>query len=98
MRLHRARLTTTTALAACLMPIVPFAAMAQEASVAIEVGPATNAYAPSRIGLRVSGPTSEPASGFVRGCRGQMMAEGDGVAFDVTGPMSTLPFRQRAKA
>ncbi len=92
MRLHRARLTTTTAIAACLLPLAAFSALAQERALAIEVGPATDSFAPSRIGLRVSGPTSEPASSFVRGCRGQVMAEADGVAFEVTAPMTTLAF------
>lgn len=91
-RFHRHRLTMTTALAALMLPVVAGGALAQDAGFAIEVGPSADGYSPVQVGARVFGPTAEPASAYVRGCAGSVVAESAGAQFDVTGRMPTLSF------
>ena len=91
-RSHRNRLTMTTALAALLLPAVAGGALAQDAGFAIEVGPSADGYTPVQVGARVFGPTVEPASAYVRGCAGSVMAESAGAQFEVTGSMPILSF------
>ena len=89
MRFARSHLTMTTAVAALMLPV---GALAQQAGFAIEVGPAADEYTPVRVGAHVQGPVSEPASSYVRGCQGSIMAEGDGVPFELTAAMAQLNF------
>lgn len=91
-RFDRPRWTMTAAAAALLAPLGAGDAMAQMAGYAIEISPPADVYASMRIGARVYGPTAEPASGFVRGCQGHLMAEADGVPYEVTGRLDTLAF------
>ncbi|MCA2014008.1 hypothetical protein LCM17_21135 [Cereibacter sphaeroides] len=108
MRFSRPRLMLSTATAALLLPLGAPVAMAQQtegttppaaaqsaapmAGIAIEIGADMDPYNPGRVSVRVNGPVSEPASGFVRGCSGQVMAEASGVAFDVTDRRERLAF------
>ena len=92
MRIDRRLLTTSTLLAALLVPFGAGIAAAQESGFAVEIGPASDPFSQPRIGVHVFGPVTEPASGFVRGCQGMVPAEGAGAAFEVTGPMDTLSF------
>ncbi|MFN4100955.1 MAG: hypothetical protein ACK4GT_14370 [Pararhodobacter sp.] len=92
MRLTRTRLTLSTAVAALLVPLTAGLVSAQSAGFAIEVGRGPDSYTPFRVGARVFGTVAEPAAGFVRGCRGHVLAEADGAAFEVTSTMDTLAF------
>ncbi|MCB1360775.1 MAG: hypothetical protein KDJ96_06660, partial [Rhodobacteraceae bacterium] len=89
MRFARSHLTMTTAIAALMLPV---GALAQQAGFAIEVGPSADDYTAVRVGAHVQGPVSDPATSYVRGCQGSVMAEGDGVPFEVTGMMAQLNF------
>lgn len=89
-RSYRTRLMLGSALALLAMPWATGLAQAQEAGFAIEVAPNTDSYVPFRVGARVFGPAVEPAAGFVRGCRGHVIAEGAGVQLDVTQRMEVL--------
>ena len=91
-RFPRHRLTMTTALAALMLPVAAGGALAQDAGFAIEVGPSSDGYTPVQVGARVFGPTVEPASAYVRGCAGSVMAESAGAQFEVTGSMPILSF------
>lgn len=91
-RFHRPRLTMSTALAALLLPALAGGALAQDAGFAIEIGPSADGYTPVQVGARVFGPTVEPASAYVRGCAGSVVAESAGALFDVTGRMDMLSF------
>jgi len=82
----------TTALAALLLPGLAGGALAQDAGFAIEIGPSSDGYTPVQVGARVYGPTAEPASAFVRGCAGSVLAEASGAQFEVTGTMPVLSF------
>ena len=92
MSIPKSRLTMTTALAALMMPMAGGAVLAQEAGFAIEIAPSTDGYTPVRVGARVFGPTVEPASAFVRGCQGHVLAESAGAMFDVTERFEALTF------
>lgn len=82
----------TPAAAALLLALMPSVAGAQSGGFAIEVDPSINPYAPVRVGARVFGPVSEPASGFVRGCQGHVPPEDAGALFEVTAVMESLAF------
>lgn len=82
----------TTAAAALLLPLLPFAATAQTGGFAIEVGPSIDPYLPVRVGARVFGDATDPAASFVRGCQGYVLPETAGAVFEVTESMPTLAF------
>jgi hypothetical protein len=91
-RLNPTRFKTTTAIAALLLPLLPYAASAQTSGFAIEVGPSADSYFPVRVGAHVFGQATDPAASFVRGCQGFVLPESAGAAFEVTERMETLAF------
>lgn len=90
--IDRSLFTTGALLAALLVPLGAGIAGAQESGFAVEIGPSDDPFLQPRIGVRVFGSLTEPASAFVRGCQGMVPAEGAGAAFEVTGQMETLSF------
>jgi len=86
------RFKTATAIAALMLPLMPFAASSQTAGFAIEVGPSGDAYSPVRVGARVFGLVTDPAASFVRGCQGYVLPESAGAVFEVTESMEALTF------
>ncbi|WP_417600652.1 hypothetical protein [Pararhodobacter oceanensis] len=95
------RFKGVAAIAALSLPVLPITAAAQSEGAAggfaIEVGPSIDPYLPVRVGARVFGEASEPASGFVRGCQGFVLPESAGAVFEVTEEMATLAFTGAAE-
>jgi hypothetical protein len=90
MPFDRSRLALTAA--ALLIPLGAGQAVAQEAGYAIELTAPADAYSDMRVGAHVFGPAVEPAASFVRGCRGHVLAEENGVPYEVTERLETLAF------
>lgn len=89
----RTRFLMTTALAATALPVMVSVASAQTAGFSIEIGPSNDPFnAETRVATRVHGPVTEAASAYVRGCRGFVATEAEGVPFDVTETMGRLAF------
>lgn len=91
-RLTQIRLKTTTAVAALLLPLLPYAATGQTSGFAIEVAPTIDSYFPVRVSAHVFGQVTDPAASFVRGCQGYVLPESAGAVFEVTERMETLAF------
>lgn len=83
--------TAATGLAVAVLSLsATLPAGAQSGGFALEVGPAADDWTGVRIALAVFGETVEPASGYVRGCAGHVVAEAAGVQLDVTERMGLL--------
>tara|TARA_R110002073_G_scaffold87564_4_gene207868 strand:+ start:229 stop:2028 length:1800 start_codon:yes stop_codon:yes gene_type:complete len=87
-----ARARGLSAVAALLLSLAPMAAPAESGGFAIEVGPPADPFTPVRVDARVFGTATDPASGFVRGCQGFVLPQGDAALFEVTARMESLAF------
>lgn len=90
MQFNRARLMTSTALGAVVLPALMSVAQAQSAGFAIEIVSPTTGYSPTRASAQVSGPVSEAAASFVRGCPGFVAGEAEGVPFELVDALGAL--------
>jgi hypothetical protein len=92
-RVSHSSLLLSTALTALSLSVAATAGLADDtAGFAVELAPTADYYIPLRVGVRVFGPAVEPASSFVRGCQGHVIAEGAAAAFEVTERLETLVF------
>jgi len=65
---------------------------AQDAGFAVEIAEPAEMVTELRIGVRQFGPAVEPASGYVRGCRGHVAGEAAAALFELTGDIDALSF------
>ena len=79
-------LATATLIASATAP------WAQEAGFAVELSQAPGSFEALRVTVHQFGPAVEPASGYVRGCRGHVAGEGAAALFDLPERLDTLAF------